>query len=91
MKNDNPVENAVFNPPVHVTKNGREIHISIGLPGIAEERIRIDLEKTTFTVSILDHDRPAKKTVRIPKGARFYKKKFSDGVLEIFLEKPVPE
>jgi HSP20 family molecular chaperone IbpA len=90
MKNDNLLESAVFDPPVHVTKNGREIHISIDLPGVTEEQIRIDLENTLFTVSILNNDKPVKKTVQVPKGARFYKKKFSDGVLEIFLEKPVP-
>lgn len=90
MNHDYSTERKSSDPPVRVTDSGREIHISISLPGVTEEQIRIDLEKTTFTVSVLDHDRPMKKTIRIPKGARFYKKKFSDGVLEIFLEKPAP-
>jgi HSP20 family molecular chaperone IbpA len=88
MKRNNSPEKNAFDPPVRLTDTGRELHISIDLPGVTEEQIRIDLEKTTFTVSILDHDKPVKKTIRVPKGARFYKKKFSDGVLELFLEKP---
>ncbi len=88
MKRENSPGKKAFDPPVRVTDTGRELHLSIGLPGITEEQIRLDLEKTSFTVSILDHDKPTKKTIRVPKGARVYKKKFSDGVLEIFLEKP---
>jgi HSP20 family molecular chaperone IbpA len=90
MNHDTSQKRKAFDPPVRVTDTGREIHISIDLPGVTEEQIRIDLEKTTFTVSIMDHDKPLKKTIRIPKGSRFYKKKFSDGILEIFLEKPAP-
>jgi HSP20 family molecular chaperone IbpA len=90
MKQENSAEKKAFDPPVSVTDTGRDLHLSIGLPGVSEEQIRLDLEKTTFIVTILDHDKPVKKTIRIPKGARFYKKKFSDGVLEIFLEKPSP-
>ena len=68
MKNDNLLESAVFDPPVHVTKNGREIHIRIDLPGVTEEQIRIDLENTLFTVSILDNDKLVKKTDPGPEG-----------------------
>lgn len=88
MKHDSYHEREAFDPMIRQTDNGREIHININLPGVTEEQIRIDLEKSTFTVSILDHDTPVKKTIRVPKGSRFFKKKFSDGVLEIFLEKP---
>jgi HSP20 family molecular chaperone IbpA len=73
-----------------MTDDGRCIHVSIGLPGVAEEQIRIDLEKTTFTVSISENEKTFKKAIKVPQGARFFKKKFSDGVLEIVLEKPVP-
>jgi HSP20 family molecular chaperone IbpA len=89
MKREHSPEKKEFDPPVSMADNGRELHLSIGLPGITEEQIRLDLEKTTVTVSILDHGRPAKKTIQVPKGSRVYRKKFSDGVLEIFLEKPV--
>ena len=88
MKRNNSPEKKAFDPPVRLSDTGGEILLSISLLGVTEEQIRLDLDKTTFTVSILDHDKPVKKTIRIPKGAQFFKKKFSDGVLEIFFKKP---
>jgi len=88
MNHDISQKRKAFDPPVRVTDTGREIHISIDLPGVTEEQIRIDLERTTFTVSIMDHDKPLKKTIQVQKGSRISKKRFSDGILEIFLEKP---
>ena len=90
MNNDKHEDNGSFDPPVRMTDDGRCIHVSIGLPGVAEEQIRIDLEKTTFIVSISENEKTFKKAIKVPQGARFFKKKFSDGVLEIVLEKPVP-
>jgi HSP20 family molecular chaperone IbpA len=90
MKQNNSPEKKAFDPPVRLSDTGGELLISIGLPGVSEEQIRLDLDKTTFTVAILDHDKPVKKTIRIPKGAHFFKKKFSDGFLEIFFKKPTP-
>lgn len=89
MKQKNPREQTAFDPPVQVTDNGRQVLVSIGLPGVTEEQIRIDLEKTTFTVSVSDDGTTVKKAIRIPQGVRIFKKKLSDGVLEICLEKPV--
>jgi HSP20 family molecular chaperone IbpA len=90
MKRENPKDNTVFDPPVHMTDDGRHIHISIGLPGVAEEKIRIDIEKTTFTISIAEDGMTLNKTIRIPPGVRFFNKKFSDGLLVICLVKPAP-
>ena len=80
----------VLYPPVRVTDDDRYVHIRIGLPGVTEEQIRIDREKTSLTVSISRDGKTLRKITHIPTGARFLKKKFSDGVLEIILEKPVP-
>ena len=88
MISHNPRDNAAFNPPLHITDDGRYIHLSIELHGIVEEQIRIELEKTTCTLCILENEKIVKKAIRVPQGARFFQKKFSDGVLEIFLEKP---
>jgi HSP20 family molecular chaperone IbpA len=88
MNHDTSQNSPAFNPPVQVTDEGRQIHISIGLPGVTEEQIRIDLEKNIFTLSVLQDDTIAKKTIRIPPGARFFTKKFSDEKLEIVLERP---
>ena len=90
MKRDNPRERTAFDPPVRVTDDGRRVHISIGLPGVTEEQVRIDLENTTFTLSVSGDGRTLEKAIQVPQAARFYKKKFSGGILEIFLEKPVP-
>jgi HSP20 family molecular chaperone IbpA len=79
-----------FDPLIRMTDDDRHIHVSIDLPGITEEQIRIDLEKTTFTVTISGDDNMLRKTIRVPRGVRIFKKKFSDGVLDILLEKPVP-
>jgi HSP20 family molecular chaperone IbpA len=88
MNQDTSQKSPAFNPPVQVNDEGRQIHISIGLPGVTEEQIRIDLEKTLFTLSVLRDDTVLKKSIRIPQGARFFRKSFSDGKLEIVLERP---
>lgn len=90
MKYDKPQDSTSFDPPVRMTDNGRHIHVTIGLPGIAEEQIRIDLERTTFTLSISENGRTFEKFLQVPQGVRVFRKKFSGGVLEISLEKPVP-
>ena len=78
----------MFDPPVRMTDEGRHIHLSINLPGVVEEQIRIDLEKTTCTLCILENEKMVKKAIRVPQGVRLFQKKFSGGVLEILLEKP---
>lgn len=83
-------DNIVFDPPTRITGDGRCIRIYIDLPGVTEEQIRIDLEKTTFTLSISDNEKTFRKTIHVPEEVRLFKKKFSLGVLEIFLEKTVP-
>jgi HSP20 family molecular chaperone IbpA len=88
MNSDKFQDSTMFDPPVRTTDDGRYLHFSIDLPGVVEEQIRIDLEKTTCTLCILKNEKMVKKAIRVPQGARFFQKKFSDGVLEIFLEKP---
>jgi HSP20 family molecular chaperone IbpA len=89
MKRESSEAGTVFDPPVHMTDDDRYIHVSIGLPGTTEEQIRIDLEKTTFTVSVSEHGTLFKKTIQVPAGTRVFRKKFSDGVLKMTLEKPM--
>lgn len=90
MKPNAHQDSSAFDPPVRMTDDGRQIHVSIDLPGVTEEQIRIDLEKTTCTLCILEKEKMVKKAIQVPQGVRFFQKKFSDGVLDIFLEKPVP-
>jgi HSP20 family molecular chaperone IbpA len=79
-----------FHPPVSMTDDDRNVHISIDLPGVKEEQIRIDLEKKTLTISISADGKTLKKIIHIPGGARFFQKKLSEGKLEIILEKTAP-
>ena len=89
-KHDNPQCSIAFDPPVLIDDDGRYVQVSIDLPGVVEEQIRIDLEKNTFTLSILNDEMTLRKSIQVPEGARIFKKKFSDGVLNISLEKPGP-
>jgi len=69
--------------------DGKFLHILTQLPGIAEEKIKIDLENHTTSVTIVasDTEFQYKKVISIPCEVRFCKKRFSDGVLELTLEK----
>lgn len=78
-----------FNPPVSITDSNNHITITIGLQGVPEEHIRIDLEKTILTVKVSSDGKVLRKAIHVPEGAHFFKKKFSNGILEVFLEKPV--
>jgi len=78
----------VFNPTIHRSDQGKTILLTIPLTGIAEEKIRFDLENTTLTLYITTDEDVLKKSIRVPGGTRFFKKNFHDGILEIILEKP---
>jgi HSP20 family molecular chaperone IbpA len=87
-KQGNKKDSMAFDPPISMTDDGGRSYIRIDLPGVPEEKIRIDLEKTTFTVSVSGDENALRKAIWVPEGVRIFKKKFSDGVLEIILEKP---
>ncbi|MFH0966979.1 MAG: Hsp20/alpha crystallin family protein [Methanobacteriota archaeon] len=59
------------------------------LPGIAEEKIKIEIAHYSHTVTITASNPliQFKNTVLIPCDVRFSKKQFLDGFLEIILEK----
>ncbi len=88
MKNKKePQQRNVFHPPIRITDEGKKIHISVDLPGITEEQIRIELEHTTCTLCISKNEQMLWTEFDVPQGVRFFRKKFSDGLLEIILEK----
>jgi HSP20 family molecular chaperone IbpA len=70
---------------------GKFLHIIAKLPGITEEKIRIDLEKTTVTIAITGDGNTDQHVVPLPCEANFCSKRFSDGVLDIILEKIIPD
>ena len=82
-----PIE--TFEPETTLVDEGKFLRILTELPGIAEEKIRIDLENSSTSVTIVANDtwKQYKKVIVIPCEVRFSKKRFSDGVLELTLEK----
>jgi HSP20 family molecular chaperone IbpA len=77
----------ITEPESTLHDEGKFFRIQIQLPGIAEEKIRIDLENNMVTVAATDSRKTYKKVITLPCEVRFSKKRFSDGVLELILEK----
>jgi HSP20 family molecular chaperone IbpA len=75
-----------------VIDEGKFLRILAELPGIAEEKIKIDLENhsTSVTIVAVNTVKQFKSVITIPCEVRFSKKRFSDGVLELTLEKTNP-
>lgn len=93
-------ENSNYGNPTKKTEpestlrdEGSFFHILIELPEIAEEKIRIDLENQSHSISILASNGVTtfKKVIFIPCTVRLRKKWFSNQVLEIILEKTPPD
>jgi HSP20 family molecular chaperone IbpA len=78
-------------PVTTLLDEGEFLHIIAKLPGITEEKIRIDLEKTLLTIATSDDGNSDKQVVLLPCEAGFSSKRFSDGVLDIILEKKIPD
>lgn len=76
-------------PETTLLDDGKFLRIVTELPGIAEEKIKIYLENQSTSVNIVATDigKEYKKVITIPCEVRFSKKRFSDGVLELTLEK----
>lgn len=76
-------------PVTTVINEGKFLRILTELPGISEEKIKIDLENqsTSVTIVAVNTIKQFKKVITIPFEVRFSKKRFSDGVLELTLEK----
>jgi len=82
----------IIEPVTTVIDEGKYLRILAELPGIAEERIKIDLENqsTSVTIVAVNTVKQFKSVITIPCEVRFSKKRFSDGVLELTLEKTNP-
>jgi HSP20 family molecular chaperone IbpA len=82
----------IIEPVTTVFDEGKFLRIVAELPGIAEEKIKIDLENhsTSVTIVAVNTVKQFKRVITIPCEVRFYKKRFSDGVLELTLEKTNP-
>ncbi len=67
--------------------DGDRIYILADLPGISDEKIRLDLEAQTLIITAADGDTLYRKKISLPWTARLGKKKFRKGILELTLEK----
>jgi HSP20 family molecular chaperone IbpA len=84
---DNTGPKETIEPATTFHDEGKFLRIFTELPGIDEEKIRIDVEKTTVTVIASDAGKPVKKLITLPCEVSFCTKRFSGGVLELTLEK----
>lgn len=82
----------IIKPVTRVIDEGKFLRILTELPGIVEEKIKIDLENHSMSVTIVAVNtvKQFKSVITIPCEVRFSKKRFIDGVLEITLEKINP-
>jgi HSP20 family molecular chaperone IbpA len=89
-KNIKPTK--TIEPVTTLFDEGKFLRILTKLPGIAEEKIKIDLDNSSTSVTIVASDtgKQYKKVITIPREVSFCKKRFSDGVLELTLEKNQP-
>jgi HSP20 family molecular chaperone IbpA len=85
--NTRPIK--TIEPATTLIDEGKFLRILTELPGIAEEKIKIDLENQSTSVTIVVSDTvfQYKKVITIPCEVRFCKKRFFNGVLELTLEK----
>jgi len=76
-------------PVTTIIDEGKFLRILTELPDVSEEKIKIDLENqsTSVTIHAMNTVKQYKKVITIPCEVRFSKKRFSDGVLELTLEK----
>jgi len=74
-------------PATTLLDEGKFFHILTELPGIHEEMIRIDVEKTIVTIAASDAGKRVKKMITLPCEVNFCMKRFSEGVLTLTLEK----
>ncbi len=82
-------QRTTLEPATTVFDEGKFLRILFELPGIAEEKIKIDLENTipSITIDASDTSVLYKKVISLPCEVKFCKKRFSEGILELTLEK----
>jgi HSP20 family molecular chaperone IbpA len=73
--------------PYSLSIDGDLLRIVTELPGISEEKIRLDIDGTTLTISADDRGRQLKTCIALPWQARLGTKRCRKGVLELTLEK----
>lgn len=88
-KSNNTTPTESVEPVTTLVDEEKFVRILTELPDVAEEKIRINLENKSSSVTIVaaNSSKMYKKVITIPYEVRFFKKRFSDGILELTLEK----
>lgn len=88
-KSSNLIPGKIKEPVTTLFDEGDFFRILIELPGIAEERIKIDLENHSHLVTIIAFNSyiKYKKLIPISCEFRFHKKQYLHETLELILEK----
>lgn len=68
----------------------KKYHIIAEIPGISEEKIRIDLEQNRLVISASDSEKKYKKEIVLSGGARISTRTCEDGILHLTLDKIEP-
>ncbi|HJX56244.1 MAG TPA: hypothetical protein VJ350_05335 [Methanoregula sp.] len=89
VSSENTIPITSIEPITNLFDEGKFLRIVTELPGISEEKIKIELENISTSLTIIASDtvKQYKKVIAIPHEVRFCKKRFSDGILELTLEK----
>ena len=76
-------------PEITLLDDGKFLRVLAEMPGIPEEKIKINLDNSSTSITIVASDtvKEYKKVITIPREVSFSKKRFSNGVLELTLEK----
>jgi len=95
MQTGNPknvIQIKTIEPATTLLEDGKFLHVRTELPGIPEEKIKINLDNSSTSITIVASDtgKKYKKVITIPRDLSFSKKRFSNGVLELTLEKTDP-
>ncbi|MGA2104551.1 MAG: hypothetical protein ABSG06_04065 [Methanoregula sp.] len=75
-------------PYTMISNSKKTIHIICQLQGVAEEKIRIDLEQGQLNIAAANNTREFIKKITVPDGSQISSKKFHEGILEILLDRP---
>jgi len=77
-------------PVTDLQDQGTILRVIVELPGLPEEKIKIDLEKTILAIHASDGAIRYKKVIGLPCEVRLSRKRFFNGTLELVLEKTIP-
>jgi HSP20 family protein len=88
-RNNTPVLSEKNEPFVDVIESEKEVYITVELPGIPKENIKVEMTKNSLILSVKHPDRGFKKEVQLPSEVEKtpVEATYNNGVLSITLQK----